>query len=300
MKEKMLVTGGSGFIGSHIVGELRRLYDVTLCGRAAENDVRADLTTDVPRLPEHYDIVFHAAGKAHTYPYTPVEQQEYFDVNFQGTKNLCSALEAVGVPRSFIYLSTVAVYGCDSGEDIDESWPLNGSSPYALSKIAAERYLTDWCKAHGVILSIIRAPLIAGPNPPGNLGAMIAGIRTGRYLRIGGSKARKSMLMVQDLVLLIAMLADRGGIYNVSDDTQPTVASIEETIARQLGGRRIVAVPYAVAAVLARIGDLLGHRSPFNTFKLKKLTATLTFSNARAKADLGWSPTSVPDNFKIR
>lgn len=115
-------------------------------------------------------------------------------MNLQGTKNLCAALEKSGIPQAFIFISTVAVYGCEFGSNITEKHPLNGDTPYALSKIQAEEFLTEWCNKHGVILSIIRPSLIAGPNPPGNLGAMIKGIKTGRYLSIGGGKARKAYL----------------------------------------------------------------------------------------------------------
>ena len=52
--------------------------------------------------------------------------------------------------------------------------------------------------------------MIVGPNPPGNLGAMINGIRSGRYFSIAGSKARKSVLMVQDIANLVPLLAERG------------------------------------------------------------------------------------------
>jgi len=79
-------------------------------------------------------------------------------------------LEKVGVPESFIFVSTVAVYGCETGEDIDENHPLKGNTPYALSKIQAEKFLTEWCHTNNVKLGIIRPSLIAGPNPPGNLG----------------------------------------------------------------------------------------------------------------------------------
>lgn len=119
------------------------------------------------------------------------QRNDFFDVNLQGTKNLCTALEQSGIPKSFIFISTVAVYGCDSGENITEEYPLNGTTPYALSKIKAEKYLEEWCAMHNVKLSILRPSLIAGPNPPGNLGAMIHGIENGKYLSIAGEKPGK-------------------------------------------------------------------------------------------------------------
>ena len=58
---------------------------------------------------ERYDVVFHAAGKAHSIPKTEAEKQAFFDVNLQGTKNLYAALEKAGIPTAFIFVSSVAV-----------------------------------------------------------------------------------------------------------------------------------------------------------------------------------------------
>ncbi len=298
--DNLLFTGASGFLGRNILPILREEYQsVTTLGFLKSDDVEVDLTKQVPKLPLQYDIVLHAAGKAHIVPKTEEEIKSFFDVNLQGTKNLCAALEKVGVPKSFIFVSTVAVYGCEEGENIDENHPLNGNTPYALSKIQAEQFLTEWCRKNNVILSIIRPSLIAGPNPPGNLGAMISGIKSGKYLSIGGGKARKSVLMVSDIPVLIDLLKDKGGVYNVCDDSQPSFKELEESIANQLGGKRIIGIPLWFAKICAKVGDLLGSKAPINTIKLSKITKSLTFSNAKAKKELGWQPTDVISHFKI-
>lgn len=295
----LLFTGASGFLGNNILHKLKDYYQVITLGHLPVDDLTINLATDIPNLPYQFDIVFHAAGKAHIVPKTEEEIKSFFDVNLQGTKNLCAALEKVGVPKSFIFVSTVAVYGCEEGENIDENHPLNGKTPYALSKIQAEQFLTEWCKKNNVILSIIRPSLIAGPNPPGNLGAMISGIKTGKYLSIGGGKARKSILMVNDIPVLIDLLKDKSGIYNVCDDSQPSFKELEKSIANQLGGKRIIGIPLWFAQMCAKIGDLLGSKAPINTSKLSKITKSLTFSNAKAKKELGWHPADVISNFKI-
>lgn len=232
-------------------------------------------------------------------PRTEEEKKAFYDVNLQGTKNLCAALEKSGIPQAFIFISTVAVYGCEFGSNITEKHPLNGDTPYALSKIQAEEFLTEWCNKHGVILSIIRPSLIAGPNPPGNLGAMIKGIKTGRYLSIGGGKARKSVLMVEDIAHLVPILVKRGGIYNVCDDEQPSFRQLETVICTQLGKKLPISIPFWVAKCMAIVGDCLGKKAPINSLKLKKITESLTFSNEKAKRELGWKPTPVLENFII-
>ena len=296
---KLLFTGASGFLGNNVRPLLERMYDVTTVGLLPQDDYTVNMAREIPELRERYDIVLHAAGKAHSVPRTEEEKRVFFDVNLQGTKNLCAALERKGIPRAFIFISTVAVYGCDYGENITEEHPLDGVTPYAVSKRLAEEYLQKWCHEHNVILGIVRPSLIAVPNPPGNLGAMVHGIRSGRYLSIAGSRARKSVLMVQDIARLVPLLAEKGGIYNVCDSYQPTFRELEIIICRQLNRNLPVSIPYWIAKCMALIGDCLGEKAPINSLKLRKMTKSLTFSNEKAVRELGWRPTSVLKNFKI-
>src|SRR5690554_2271535 len=174
---KLLFTGASGFLGQNVKSVLETQYEVKTLGLAGDNIV-ANIATNVPEITETFDVVLHAAGKAHVIPKTKNEKDDFFNVNYQGTVNLCKALEQGKPPKAFVFVSTVAVYGLEFGENISEEHPLNGDTPYALSKIQAEQFLTEWCAKHGVMLSIIRPSLIAGPNAPGNLGAMVQGIQT--------------------------------------------------------------------------------------------------------------------------
>ena len=296
----LLLTGASGFLGKNIIPLLNAKYSVRTMGLSINDDLKVNLATTVPDLKgESFDIVLHAAGKAHSVPKTEAEKKVFFDVNLQGTINLCKALENTKKPKSIVFISTVAVYGREFGENIDESHPLNGDTPYAKSKIEAEKYLTEWCGERGVTLGIIRPSLIAGPNPPGNLGAMINGIHKGRYLSISGGKSQKSVLMVQDIARMLPELVEKGGVYNVCDDRHPTFAELEVVISKQLSKNKPVSIPFGLAKMIARVGDLLGSKAPINTIKLKKITESLTFSNERAKRELGWEPLDVLDNFKI-
>ena len=295
----LLFTGASGFLGSNIIQLLNGAYNIISVGLSPQDTYLVDIATDIPTFIDAFDVVFHAAGKAHSVPKTEAEKRLFFDVNLQGTKNLCTALERSGIPKAFIFISTVAVYGCDSGENITEEHPLNGTTPYALSKIKAEKYLEGWCAMHNVKLSILRPSLIAGPNPPGNLGAMIHGIRNGKYLSIAGGKARKSVLMVQDIANLLPMLIEKGGIYNVCDSYQPSFRELEMVICKQLSRKGPISIPYWLAKSMAVVGDCLGEKAPINSLKLRKITSSLTFSNEKATRELGWKPMNVLRNFQI-
>ena len=295
----LLFTGASGFLGHNIYPLLKEKYNLETIGLTLLDNYTINLVSDIPKLDIKYDVVLHAAGKAHSIPKTEEEEQAFFDVNFQGTKNLCTALENSGIPKAFIFISTVAVYGRDSGENITEEHPLNGTTPYALSKIKAEKYLEGWCAMHNVKLSILRPSLIAGPNPPGNLGAMIHGIKTNKYLSIAGGKARKSVLMVQDIANLLPMLIEKGGIYNVCDSYQPSFRELEMVMCKQLNKKTPISIPYWLAKSMAVMGDCLGEKAPINSLKLCKITSSLTFSNEKAVRELGWKPMNVLENFRI-
>lgn len=297
--DKLLFTGGTGFLGKNVMPLLKEKYEVTTCGITPEDMINANLAKSVPELPEHYDVVLHAAGKAHVVPKTEVEKQMFFDINYQGTVNLCSALEKVGVPRALVFISTVAVYGCDFGDMITEEHALDGETPYAKSKRMAEEYLTGWCKEHSVVLGILRPSLLAGMNAPGNLGAMVNGVRKGFYMNIAGGKVVKSILMAEDIALLLPLVAERGGTYNVCDTRQPSFGELSISVAKQLGKGKPLNIPYWMAWCMAKVGDLLGSKAPINSYKLEKMTQSLTFSNEKARRELGWEPMDVLTHYKI-
>ena len=297
--KKLLFTGASGFLGYNIRPILEKSNDVHTIGLTDDDDIKINMAKEVPPINTHYDVVLHAAGKAHTVPKTEAEKQVFYDVNYQGTINLCKALENAGIPKALIFISTVAVYGCEFGDLIDESHPLNGNTPYADSKIKAEQYLTNWCLDHQVKLSILRPSLLAGKNAPGNLGAMINGIKKGFYMNIAGGKVVKSILMAEDIARLIPILEEKGGIYNVCDTRQPSFGEISMSVAQQLGKGKPLSIPYWMAWCMAKVGDLLGSKAPISSYKLEKMTKSLTFSNEKARHELNWEPLDVLTNYKI-
>lgn len=297
--QKLLFTGASGFLGNNIRPILERTYDVHTIGLADTDDIKFNIAESVPPINTHYDAVLHAAGKAHSVPKSGAEAQVFYDVNYSGTVNLCAALEYAGIPRSLVFISTVAVYGLDAGELIAEDHPREGSTPYAKSKIMAEDYLTDWCGRNGVVLTILRPSLLAGRGAPGNLGAMVRGIRKGYYLNIAGGAVRKSVLMAEDIARLLPLVCGRGGTYNVCDSYQPTFGELAASVARQLGKRPPLSIPAWLASCMAKAGDLLGPKAPINSVKLRKMTESLTFSNEKARRELGWEPLDVLANYRI-
>jgi nucleoside-diphosphate-sugar epimerase len=292
----ILLTGANGFLGRYIIKSFtgRPLVTLGLTGC----DINIDLSRNVPEFPSPVEKVIHAAGLAHVVPKSLASGQRFFDVNVTGTLNLLKGLErAHQLPEDLVFISTVAVYGMESGETINENTSLSGVSPYALSKIQAEDEVQRWGARNNVRILTLRLPLIAGINPPGNLGAIIRAIRKGYYFRIGDGGARKSIVLADDVATLIARCNGCSGIYNLTDGVHPYLHNLDEAIASQLG-RRIKVLPRSVVEIAARIGDILPFL-PLNTLKLSKLTSTLTFSDAKARKELGWKPRPVVGNLEI-
>ncbi len=284
-----LLTGSSGFLGRYIRHTLEANGRVVCLGRHADSEILCDLSVEIPVIGT-VDLVVHAAGKAHTVPSNDKEAAAFWSVNYEGTCNLLRALEqAPQLPQCFVFISTVAVYGFDSGDNIDETAPLNGNTPYAQSKIAAEQAITDWCNRHQVNCVILRLPLVVGKDAPGNLGKMRTAIQKGRYVRIKGNPARKSIVSAEDVARIIPSLIDKQGIFNLTDGFHPLFSQIEEAIARETGIPVRFSLHIGLLRLVAKIGDYIT-LFPLNSARLKKMTSTLTFSDTKARSELGWNP----------
>jgi len=296
----ILFTGANGFLGKNVIPNISKDYKVYSLD-LSNADFLFNISNQIPDFEDcEFDVVFHAAGKAHSIPKTLDEKKVFFDINEKGTEHLCTALEKNKLPSAFIFISTVAVYGLEFGELIHENSPLNGQTPYAQSKINAEFFLKDWCEKNKVKLIILRPSLISGLNPPGNLGDMIKGIKSGKYLNIGKGNAQKSVFYANDFAYIINNIsAINDGVYNVCDSHHPTFYELSEKISLLLGKSKPFSIPLFIAKLLALVGDLMGSNAPINSLKLSKITNSLTFSNEKIKKELGWEPSDVINNFKV-
>lgn len=284
---RILLTGASGFLGTHIRSELQ-IEDITSLGRKG-CDIIADIAEKIPDLP-FFELVVHAAGRAHILPLTPDRVKEFYLVNTKGTENLLKSLDK-NLPSTFVFISSVAVYGKEAGLGIDEGQPLLADSPYGNSKLRAEELVRNWGLSNGVPTVILRLPLIVGRGAPGNLGAMVSAISRGFYFRIGSGNASRSMVLVDDIANLIPTLINKSGTYNLTDGYDPTYRELDTHIANQLG-KSVKSIPSELVRIIARVGDSF-KCLPINSYRLKKLETSLTFSSSKAKQELNWNPTPI-------
>jgi nucleoside-diphosphate-sugar epimerase len=294
---QILVTGANGFLGKSILKKLANNHKLTCLSRTS-GDYKVALENEMPNFNQKFDLVVHAAGKAHSIPRTIEEKQKFYDVNVLGTFNLLKGLEKVGVSEQFVFISSVSVYGQDIGQDIVETHSLEAKDPYGLSKIEAERLITNWCEQNNVICTILRLPLLVGKKPLGNLEAMLKAINKGYYFNIGGGKAKKSMVLAGDVASFIPLVASIGGVYNLTDGVHPDFHGLSVAISKQKNKKIPYNLPLFMAKIIGFVGDILGEKAPINSLKLKKITSDLTFDDTKAREGLGWKPQSVLEYLK--
>jgi len=182
MKPPILVTGGAGYIGSHVVRQLGEAgyfpvtYDNASRGDPAQvlygDFVQGDLS-DRERLRQafaHYRFAAVLHFAASTVAPESVEQPlAYYANNTANTLNLLSCCQEFGV-RQFVFSSTAAVYGTPQTVPVDESAPLAPINPYGHSKRMSEQILRDCAVAWGLRFVILRYFNVAGADPVGRLG----------------------------------------------------------------------------------------------------------------------------------
>ncbi len=288
---KILLTGSSGFLGKVLFDNLSNNHSVTTLSRNNNSSQQIDLRYAF-NLVSNFECVIHAAGTAHLVPQTPEEEKSFWAVNVVGTRNLLKALEH-NPPKYLVYISTVAVYGTVCGKNLNENSPILACDLYGISKIQAEAEIIDWCRRFDVTCTILRLPLIYGENPPGNLKAMIQGIKKGYYFNIAGGQARKSMVRAEDVARFILPASKVGGIYHLTDGQHPSFQELSLLIGQAHGRNRIPNMPLALAKIIAKVGDIVGPWFPLNSDKLLKITSELTFDDSLARRNFGWNPQPI-------
>jgi UDP-glucose 4-epimerase len=281
----VVVTGGAGFIGSHVVdrliacGHRPRIYDLRPSPYHAPDAVPtviADLR-DLDRLCDAMqgcDAVIHLAAAADVdeVEAAPTDAEER---NTRGTLHVLEAARRVGVGR-VIYASTIWVYSDTEAALHDETLPLHPPAHlYTATKLAGELYCRAYHELYGVEHTILRFGIPFGPRarPAAVIPAFVSRALAGEPLTIAGDgRQSRRFVYVDDLAdgvvrALAPVAANR--VYNVVGTEDVTIARIAQTVARIVGDVEIRTAP-------GRSGDFAG----------------APVSGARAAAELGWRATT--------
>lgn len=285
---KILVTGGAGFIGSHVVGLfLEKGYEVAILddlstGRESNLDPRAKFYKMDIRSPEvrevfeaeRPDYISHHAAQMDVR--RSVAQPLFdADVNILGSINLIERAKEFGVKR-FVYISTGgAVYGEPEYVPCDEAHPINPICQYGASKHTVEHYLFMYHVNYGLNYTVLRYPNVYGPRQDPHGEAGVVAIFTGKMLAgepvtiNGDGEQTRDFVYVGDVVDAFVRAADRGvGIINIGTGEETSVNALYRAMADAAG---VVDPPVHAPA---RAGEL--ERS--------------SLAIGRAAAELGWSP----------
>ena len=268
----ILLTGSTGFIGKSIIENFSKsnlsLINSKLC----------DLTKSVPKLKDNLDLCIHSAGLAHQAENRFINANQFYNVNVIGTINLCRGLEKVKL-KYFVYISSVSVYGLEEGINVSEESNLIFGEPYGSSKIISEKYLLEWCKNNGVILTILRLPLVFHTDAPGNIKKMREAIKRGYFFNIKQNNSRKSLIHLNDVSKAIKLCYKEGGTYNVTDGRDYKFNDISNYFANSMGNKNIE-LPLYLVRFLGFLGDFI-KLLPVNSKTIDKMTKTLTFCNKK-------------------
>jgi len=242
---KLLLVGGTGFVGSHMAELCSERYDVVTTGREVDVCNPDQLQSLISRVQP--DDVVHLAAIT-TLKESFENPRETYDVNFGGTLNMLTALRASGFAGRFLFVSSSEVYGRLSEDDLPvaESRPVKPLSPYSVAKIAAEALCYQWSQTEQFKIVIARPFNHIGPGQSkrfaiADFGRQVAMIKLGLtepFIRVGDIDTTRDFSDVRDITEAYEKLLDlgqSGEIYNVCSGAERSVRSLIERMC-QLSG----------------------------------------------------------------
>ncbi len=289
---KILITGGAGFIGSHVcdilletgytgVGILdyvghKKVEHIQDTIKIFHGDIRR--LDDCVKAVEDVDIVIHLAALINV-DHSIQTPRPFYETNVGGTMNLLDAIRQSGTVKKFVYMSTAEVYGTVLEGRITENTPCDPRSPYAASKYAGERYCLSYYHTYGSPeIVVLRGFNTFGPRQTyGVKGAVIA-IFISRILRhkapviFGDGSQMRDYVYVKDLargIVLAALATGHGGeIINLGVGIPRTIKSITKDILE------LMESDLTIEYIKGRLGEVM--KSVADSTKAKQL--------------LGWDP----------
>jgi len=299
--QKILVTGGAGFIGSHIVDKLtEKGFEVTVFdnldtghieniashrGKKGFHFIKGDIRDLdlIKKTLKDVDVVFHEAALASVTlsVQNPIATN---DVNVTGTLNLLKVSADLGVKR-FIYASSAAVYGDTPSPKKREDMSSNPTSPYGISKLAAENYVKTYYKVYGLETVSLRYFNVYGPRQRFDINCAYGGAITifiNRLLKnmppviYGDGEQTRDFIYIKDIIkanMLALNSTDAAGqVFNIGTGTNISVNQVAKVLKDALNKKRLKNVysPPRAAEVkhgyadISKAKEILGYNPSFS------------------------------------
>jgi len=293
--KNVCVIGGSGFIGTRLIGRLRVRTDLYV---SIIDKVSSKSHSDVVKLGDVRSIeqLNKAISEESLIVNLAAEHRDdvrplslYFDVNVGGARNICTVAREKSV-RAIIFTSSVAVYGF-APIGTDESGKIAPFNDYGRTKYEAEQVFKAW-QAEAPkerTLVIIRPTVVFGEQNRGNVYNLLRQIASGKFVMVGHGENRKSMAYVENVAAFIEYsMGFKPGvhIYNYIDKPDFTMNSLVANVNRILGrsvkiGLRL---PFAVGFLIGKGFDLVaamtGKRFAISSIRVKKFCANSVYNTA--------------------
>lgn len=250
---KVLVTGGTGFIGSKLIDKLvNRGASVTCLIRKgisnpAAKIVTGDLTYPDFILPdEEYDVVYHLAA---TWP-GEKDKKILKAVNYDGTVNLFSLLKEK--TKFIVYVSGLGVFGNTGNNVIDENSSIKPHTEYAKIRIESQKFLESNCKELGIAFSVAYLGDVYG-NGGWFKNILVERLKKGSFRLPGSGEYYRSFVHVDDVVSALESMAEKNAInqsFVVADSTPVTFKDFVNLVCKELGVKEPGSIPTILAKVV--------------------------------------------------
>jgi nucleoside-diphosphate-sugar epimerase len=309
---RLLVTGGTGFIGSHLAEEGRRRgADVVVLGltERPEEKANAELLTrmGVEVLPGSITDAElcrrSARGATHIFHLAVAmreggKRDEFFEsINLGGTRHLLEAASLQRVER-FLYCSTIGIYGHRAPGITQEDSPLAPGNIYERTKVSAERLVREFAEQCALPAVVLRPADVYGPRDQ-RLLKLFRGISRGRFPLFGSGSGRRHMVYVDDVVSAFFKACERDNAVGegliIAGPRACTLRELVEEVTRATGSKRYgVRLPLApmlgLAAVVEDVCARLKIDPPIYRRRMDFFHSDSEFDISRARRVLDWEP----------
>jgi nucleoside-diphosphate-sugar epimerase len=305
---KVLVTGGTGFTGSHLVKRLLgRGHAVRVLDnapglfhdelKAAGAEIWLGSVTDqdlVRRAVQGTEVVHHLAA---AFRKINLPKKEYWQVNVEGTRAIAAACLDLGV-KKLVYCSTQGVHGDVKQIPGDEDSPITPEDYYQYTKYEGERVVLA-AVGRGLDAAILRPTAIYGPGDPGRFLLIFREVAKGRFYMFGNGQAYYHPVYIDNLVDSFELAADtprsRGRTYLIADDEYVTIEELVRAVAATLGvNLKMVYLPFRplwLAGLLCEgVCMPLGLEPPIFRRRVDWFRQNRGFRITRAREELGYEP----------